>query len=306
MAGVTNKRIRYSDKFKLDAIDKVESGKSVSTVAKELGIENVKTLENWIRRKKIGQLLGNIKGKNNAGNVNARQECLLNILPRDSAGMTNDVILDRLQEEGYTIVEKTLQRDLKSLMERRLVDRAEPRGWYKTASKLALRLSELSVTDALSLNLLERFLRPILPAATTRQLKPVFEQAKKKLELESNDNKLARWAKQVAVVEPGLPVIPAEINKDSLEAVQQALLAAEMVKVDYAAPGKERRTYILNPLGLVQCGAITYFVATFSGQSDPILRLPMHRMKSAERTYDRATAPKGFSLKGFIGYSGPS
>lgn len=285
MRAARTERIRYSDEFKQNAIDMIDHGESVTDVAKKLGIQNKKTLENWIRRRENGLLLANKQGKNKSGNIIARQECLLGILPQFPEVMTNDVILDRLEEEGYTVVEKTLQRDLKSLMERYLVDRGEPKGWYKTANKSVLRLSELSVTDALSLTLLERFLRPILPTATIGQLEPVFEQAKKKLDHESHQNKLARLIKLVAVVEPGLPVLPAEINREALETVQQALLARETVSVDYAAPGKQRRTHVLNPLGLVQCGAITYFVATISGQTDPILRLPMHRMKHAVRTY---------------------
>jgi predicted DNA-binding transcriptional regulator YafY len=295
----STQRPRYSDDFKKRAISLVERGRSPSAIAKELNIQNPKTLENWVRRHEAGVLFKTKRGKNKSGNVLSRRECLLEILPSYPGGMTNNVMLDRLGEEGYLIHEKTLQRDLSALMERQLVNRGDE-GWYKVANKSGLRINELRVTDALSLALLERFLQPILPAATTSQLKPVFEQAKERLEQESSHNKLAHYLKQVAVVEPGLTLLPAKIDQNALAVVQEALLADQTVKVDYAAPGKPKRTHILTPLGIVQCGVITYLVATGAAHPETLLRLPMHRVKSAERTYERSSKPKGFSLKHFI------
>ena len=180
-------------------------------------------------------------------------------------------------------------------------------GWCRNkGAKPTLRLNDLSVADALSLALLERFLKNILPTATTKLLDSVFEQAKTKLEKGVATNKLAAWSKMVAVVEPGLEVISPRIEDGALHLIQEALLAKETVKVEYAPPGKSKRTHVLNPLGLVQCGAITYLVATFSRRTEPVLRLPVHRVKSAERTYDKNSylVPEGFTLQGFIDQSG--
>ena len=134
----------------------------------------------------------------------------------------------------------------------------------------------------------------------THQLEPLFELAATRLSAQKDSNTLGRWANKVAVVQPSLPVIPAPINAAVLQVVQEALLAEEQISLDYVrADGQTSNPQPLNPLGLVQCGAITYLVATGTNHSSP-RTYAMHRMRRATRLYSRATAPEGFSLQGFI------
>lgn len=234
-------------------------------------------------------------------NTIARQWELLKILPSGSPGKSASDITQSLADRGYKVTKRTVERDLEALEALFPITHGDeiPYGWH-WASGGAFGVMGLSVTDALSLHLLERFLRPILPAAATRQLEPVFELAARKLEAQADNNKLGRWAKQVAVVEPGLPVVPASIDAAAMQTVQEALLAQEKVEVSYARAGtKTPRKQILNPLGLVQCGAITYLVATAPRYTNPIL-YAMHRVGSARRLYERAIVPSGFSLQAFI------
>lgn len=301
---------RYTLKVKQNATEMVRAGHSISNVAKKLGIQNKRTLENWIRLQENGQLEQRKEGRRDNLSVIALHDHLLRILPDYPAGLSVDAIVDRLNEEGVSKSSRTIQRHMDILCSEeggyKVIAGADG-GWCRNKGvKPTLRLNDLSVADALSLTLLERFLKNILPTATTKLLDSVFEQAKTKLEKEASTNKLAAWSKMVAVVEPGLEVISPKIEDGALHLIQEALLAKETVKVEYAPPGKLKRMHVLNPLGLVQCGAITYLVATFSCKTEPILRLPVHRVKSAERTYDRHSylVPEGFTLQGFIDLGG--
>lgn len=302
-------RVTYAADFKRKAVDLVKKGQSVSDVCKKLGIQNKKTLENWIVRHEKGVLQGPKEGRRDNLSVVALQNALLQVLPDYPEGISAATIRDRLDEEhGIFKSEKTIQRHIEVLSDERGGYKVTPGaggGWCRNKNiKPALRLNELSVADALSLSLLERFLKPLLPKTTTSLLETVFDQARRKLEQEARTNKLAAWSNKVAVAEPGLDVIPPEPEEGVPEIVQEALLADEMVEIDYVSPGKKRRTHTANPLGLVQNGAITYLVCTFAGTTEPIARLPLHRMKSAKRTYLKATPPAGFSLKHFIDQGG--
>lgn len=63
------------------------------------------------------------------------------------------------------------------------------------------------------------------------------------------------------------------------------------------------RAQTLHPLGLVQCGAITYLVATAFQHQAP-RTYAMHRVRGATRVYRQADRPAGFSLQAFIGEGG--
>lgn len=302
-------RVTYAAEFKRKAVDMVKKGQSVGDVCKTLGIQNKRTLGNWIVRHEKGVLQGPKEGRRDNLSVVALQNALLKVLPDYPEGMSAAMVRDRLDEENGTFKsEKTIQRHLEVLSDERGGYKVIPGaagGWCRNKNfKPALRLNELSVADALSLNLLERFLKPLLPRTTTSLLETVFDQARRKLEKEARTNKLAAWSNKVAVAEPGLDVIPPEPDEGVPDVVQEALLADETVEIDYVSPGKKCRTHTVNPLGLVQNGAITYLVCTFSGTTEPIARLPLHRMKSAKRTYLKASPPAGFSLRQFIDQGG--
>jgi predicted DNA-binding transcriptional regulator YafY len=311
MPQAPKKPVRYTIAQKRKAVEMVSAGHSVADVVKKFAIQNKRTLENWVRLQENGQLEHPNEGRRDNLSVIALHNHLLRVLPDYPAGLTAEAIVDQLASEGVYKCTRTINRHMDILSGEasgyKVIAGPQIGTWCRNKSaKPALRLNDLSVPDALSLALLERFLKNILPTATTKLLDGVFEQAKTKLEKEASKNPLAAWPNVVAVVEPGLEVIAPSIDDDVLHPVQQALLTKETLKVDYAPLGRSTRTHILNPLGLVQCGAITYLIATFSRKAEPILRLPLHRVQSAERTHDRASylVPDGFTLQGFIDQGG--
>lgn len=234
-------------------------------------------------------------------NAITRQWELLQHLPSSSPGKSAAKLRLLLQSAGYEVTKRTVERDLEALEQLFPIthggDATYDWHWVKGS---AFGVMGLSTTDALSMHLLQRFLSPILPTALTQQLEPLFELAATKLSAQKDNNTLGRWSGKVAVVQPNLPVIAAPIDTAAMQTVQEALLAEEQISVDYLrADGQVSKPQPLNPLGLVQCGAITYLVAT--GFNYPTPRIyAMHRMRQATRLYLPAVIPEGFSLQGFI------
>jgi predicted DNA-binding transcriptional regulator YafY len=168
-----------------------------------------------------------------------RQWHLLDSLPSTAPGKTTSELTQLLANAGFDIHKRTVERDLKSLALRFPIGASDdkPCGWYWLNRK-AFDTMGMTVTDAFTLHMLERYLKALLPVATTRQLQPLFDLAKNKLEVEADSNGIARWATLVAVEGAGLPVIPPAINPAILETVQGALLNRETLKIHYLKAGK--------------------------------------------------------------------
>lgn len=238
-------------------------------------------------------------------NAVARQWELLKCLPSSPQGKSTAALTLALAEAGYSVTKRTVERDLEALESLFPITHGEsqPYDWHWVKGS-DFSVLGLSTTDALTLHLLERFLKPILPAATVRQLQPMFELAANKLAAQKESNALGGWASKVAVVEPSLPVVPASIDSAAMQSIQEAMLAGEQIAVAYiSTEAKVASTRTLNPLGLVQCGSITYLVATGHKHSSPRL-YAMHRVRAAKRLHEPAKVPEGFSLQAFIDEGG--
>lgn len=228
----------------------------------------------------------------------ARQWQILRLLPTKPPGMTSRELVDRLEREGFSVTKRTVERDLAELSTIFGIacnDKGMPYGWHWMKGEYA-DLPGLSVSDALSLRLVEDLLRPLLPSAILESLEARFGQAKAKLAELSADNPNARWADKVRYVSPTLPFVPPKIDPAVLDAVHEALLTEHQIAVEYQKASGEQQTYRLHPLGLVQRGQITYLVATAYEYTDVRL-YAVHRIKAVACLADGAIRPKHFSLE---------
>ena len=232
-----------------------------------------------------------------------RQWHLLAILPSTAPGKTVVELTQLLADAGFKVDKRTTQRDLVSLASRFPIcpsDALQP-GWYWLNRK-AFDTMGMTVSDAFTLHMLDRYLKAVMPVATTKQLKPLFELAKAKLDAEAESNDIAHWATLIAVEGSGLPVIAPEINQTILETIQNVLFQRprEKLKIHYTKAGaKTAKAHIVDPVGLVQSGGKTYLVAVNPKFPEPAT-YALHRIDKAERTYERSTLPKGVSLQRFI------
>lgn len=230
-----------------------------------------------------------------------RQWHLLDSLPSSPPGKTVAELSQSLADAGFDVHKRTVERDLVALASRFPIFPSDdkPCGWYWFSRK-AFDTLGLTVSDAFTLHMLDRYLKAMLPVATTRQLQPLFALAKNKLDVEADSNGIARWATLIAVESTGLPVIPPEINPDILETIQVALLNQEKLKIDYTKVGaKTAKAHIVDPVGLVQSGEKSYLVAVNPNHPEPAT-YALHRIDKAERTYARSTLPNDVCLQRFI------
>lgn len=232
----------------------------------------------------------------------ARQWELLRLLPSRLPGITANELASRLQGNGFIVSKRTVERDLTELSTLFGIvcnDKGMPYGWYWMNGEPA-DLPGVSITDAISLNLIEEFLRPLVPAAMLATLEARFRQAKKKLEELSADNKAARWIDKVRYVPPTLALIPPRITEGILETIQEGLLTEKQIAVRYHKPSSSTpHELILHPLGIAQRGAVTYLVATAYDYSD-IRLYAAHRIEAASLRDEDAVKPSGFTLEAYV------
>lgn len=232
----------------------------------------------------------------------ARQWELLKRLPSRGPGKTASDLACELKDAGFDVSKRQVERDLGELMDAfdlHCNNGSIPYGWRWLPGASA-DLPGLTLTEALSLRLLEDTVRPMLPASMLQGMESRFRQAEKKLDSLAEANPTAKWLNKVRSVPPTQPLLAPEIDPDVLSTVQECLLADEQIEVDYlgmdvAEPHRLR----LNPLGLVNRGPVTYLVATAWQYSDVRLYV-LHRLSGAKRTYEVSTKPDDFTLDAYI------
>ena len=237
---------------------------------------------------------------NKTRNTLARQWELLKLLPTRGAGKTAKEIADALAEAGFAVSKRQVERDLLDLQEvfgLECNDASIPYGWRWGSAPV--ELPGVTLAEALSLQIVEETLKPLLPSSVLRSVQPRFEQAKAKLTALAEQNQAAAWADKVMSVTPTLPMMPPVVDEDLLELVQTALLNSEQIEVAYQGFSDEVKVMRLHPLGLVVRGSVTYLVATAFDYNDVRL-YALHRFQAVTRTYEQSKIPKGFKLAHYV------
>jgi predicted DNA-binding transcriptional regulator YafY len=244
----------------------------------------------------------------------ARQWEMLKILPTRGAGMTANAIFEALNQAGFKVSLKQVQRDLQGLKDIfpiEYIKHENENAWYWLWSEgKSANFPGLTVSEAVSLSLVEKTVKPLLPGSMLKALQPRFQQAAEKLKAIELQNREAQLARKVRAVPQTLQRLAPAIDAKVLDEVQSALVANEQIDARYRSMGattdapmrlKLRR---LHPLGLIQRGPVTYLVATEDAHTDARL-YALHRMISAVRTYENASRPSGFDLDDYIKSNAP-
>mgnify|MGYP005846697471 CR=1 FL=1 len=234
-----------------------------------------------------------------------RQITLLQLLPRRGAGCTTEELRRRLDERGYGVSLRTVQRDLDRLsIQFPLVREGDiiPRWrWMEGGPDLSIPAQD--PYSALTWRLIEQHLEPLLPIALKREAEPRFAAARNYLEQLAGD-RFSRWNDRVRIIPRAFSLRTPEVPEAVLAPVYEALFEGFQLEVEYrsrgrAEPGKLR----VHPLGLVLREGVIYLLVTIEQFTD-LRQLVAHRILSARVIEAPATEPEGFDLDAYIAAGG--
>jgi predicted DNA-binding transcriptional regulator YafY len=227
---------------------------------------------------------------------------MLKIIPSRGPGITTKEITQILADEGFSVTKRQIERDLRQLQESFPLDcndKGTPYGW-RWIEGVSLNIPGVSLTESLSLHLIEKTIRSLLPQTVLKAIEPRLRQADSKLKSLSSNSTLARWSDKVRTFTPAMPLLPPEINPDVLDNIQSALLTEHKLEVNYLSLDSDTaKPLILNPLALVQRGEVTYLIAT-AYKYDDIRLYAIHRFTSASTQHEQAVRPIDFNLDKYL------
>ena len=241
------------------------------------------------------------KGKVNEADSLHRHLLILRMIPRRGRISTNDIV-DRLaREHNITVELRTVQRNLNSLARvfPLLGDGNRPQGWSWAAESSPIDIPALDPQTALTFNLVERFIKGLVPPATIASLGPYFRNAAAILEADGV-GVLGRWPEKVQILSRGDLLLPPKVPDQVMENIYEALYREVRCQIQYRPKYKDESVcYEVNPLGLVFVGKVPYLVATLWDYED-VKQLPLQRMEQVEVLEKPVITPDGFSLQGYI------
>ncbi len=231
--------------------------------------------------------------------------------------VTNAEIVKDLIGQGYDVKTHNIRRDLAALLpihkQLELNDNSKaeegpknglPYG-YRWVGKDVEPTTGITLPEALSLVMVERYLAQSLPVLLTQSLSDVFSKAHQTLDLHKK-SQVTHWPDKITVIQPAQTLIPPEVDQQVLISVHDALLNDKQLQVVYQAANKKdqkEKTYCLHPLGLIQRGPITYLAAMANKYEDAYM-YAIHRIKSAERLELDSRKKNGFDLDDYANNQG--
>ena len=235
-------------------------------------------------------------------NTLARLWELLKCLPKSGSGKSAQQLSQDLQERGFSVSKRQVERDLHDLSASFSLhcNRAgTPYGW-RWASGAQTELAGMDVAEALSLHLAESAVRPLLPKSALQTLEPKFKQAHAKLQELSSTNPLCYWQEKVRSIPAQLHRELPEVDAAVASAVHEGLLHDEQLDVEYTSMSASAATTLrLHPLALIQRGPLTYLAAT-AWEYEDICLYALHRITAAKRTYTVCHPPADSRIEAWL------
>lgn len=212
-----------------------------------------------------------------------RYLAMLQLIPRSPGRISTPALLEKLNERGFHVDARSLQRDLRDRLSLHFPlicdDTEKPFRWYFDKD-FHCDLPALDTSSALTLVLAEEYLKGLLPPVVVGQLAPQFRNARRLLDGLA-DNGLSQWAQRVRAIPNGKALIPASLDESIWQAVSQGLLERTPLEVTYLSRSAgEEKTFTLHPQGLVSRHSVTYLLATVNDYVD-IRQFAVHRIKQA-------------------------
>lgn len=227
---------------------------------------------------------------------------LLQLIPRHPHRIATTTLLEKLNERGYQVDMRSLQRDLRDKLARHfplICDTSErPYRWYFDRD-FHCNLPALDTASALTLVLTEEYLKGLLPPAVAGRLDPQFRAARQWLD-SHEDNAIGQWARRVRAIPNGKALLPAPLDGEIWQTVAQALLERRALAVDYLSRSSgEEKPLTLHPQGLVSRHSVTYLLA-LANDYDDIRHFALHRIRAAALAETPLRQVAAFDLDEYI------
>ena len=236
-----------------------------------------------------------------------RQWEMLKLIPRERKTTVKE-LQNKLEGLGYSVNRRTLERDLDRLSIPFAIEadtRSKPYGWRYALNMHPANIPGLTSSEALTMVLLETYLKTLLPVAIADNLAAHFSAARHSLSVEHSDSKLQSWLKKVKVLSPGQHLLAPTIDPSIQRTVYNALMQGYQLEMDYlAANSTEAKHYgSVHLQGLVQYGSVIYLVVTINDHSDLRL-LVLHRIQKVALKEVPLSPLENFDLQTYIDQGG--
>lgn len=236
----------------------------------------------------------------NIGSKTLRLLSILSNLPRSPQFTTCTDLHAQLQQEGHDVDKRSVERDLKLLLESRefgpLIecdDSSRPHRWSLRKDK-HLMVTNLDTSMAVVWDLVDRYVARLLPPAARSKVTPLIENAQHWLKNNTPSN-VDPWSRRVAFIPRGMPLYPAHVHPAVLDTVFEATLRGQQIDIEY---GPQRKSFLLHPRAIIDRGLVTYLVASCGDYTDFRL-FAMHRIHKARKRDERINNLP-FNLKDYI------
>ena len=165
-----------------------------------------------------------------------RRIAMLETLPRHPRKLTASQLCQRLDDMGYQVTTRSVQRDLRAMFEMGLFgicldQRSRPFGWSIEQSWKGLNLTLMDTHVAIALTTLRRYASQLLPQQSIKELRPYFQRAEQLLR-NDRDNPWRHWVERVAILPPPYPYSLPEVDEEILQQLNQAMLEKRQVKCE--------------------------------------------------------------------------
>lgn len=235
--------------------------------------------------------------KSNQSKSMLRQWEMLKLLPQTGSGISAKQLQSTLTDFGFAVSKRTVERDLLALSQVFSLEcnaGSKPYGWRWAAGAVE-ELPDISLTDAISLNLIADTLKPLLPASMTEMLSVKLRKAKEKL-VERDDY---AWLSKVKYIPAGLPLNPPKLDRQLLHKLQLAVIQEQQIEVKYQKLLDTKPSKLtLHPLAIILRGSVTYIIAKTHTFPD-VIRYAAHRF-SMVKLLDKKANRSGFELNDYL------
>jgi predicted DNA-binding transcriptional regulator YafY len=236
-----------------------------------------------------------------------RQWEMLKLIPRERK-ITVKELQSKLDGLGFAVTRRTLERDLDRLSSPFCIEsdtRSKPYGWRYALNMKSPSIPGLTTSEALTLLLLENYLKNLLPVAVADNLASQFAAARQFFGHEHPELKLQDWLRRVHVLPPGQPLLAPDIDPRIQRDVYDAFLHGLQLEMSYLTSGaSEAKHYSQVHLqALVQYGYVIYLVVTINDHTDLRL-LALHRIQAVEIKRQPSHLLPDFDLQQYIAEGG--